>query len=138
MKLRERQDKIASELSRVVDALMEARTNNKFVLPYALRLQLDESRQALRGLGYEVIKPKELRLDALIKQYAKVGANANALTVQGITDEVLDALPKNQPAWGQVKAETSASGVLEATVYDYVEAETRAYLHGPELENIEF
>ena len=137
MKLRERQDAIALELTRVVDVLMQTRVSNKFALPYELRLKLDESRKTLRGLGYEIIKPKELRLDALIKREAKASAQANTLSVQGIRDRVLDAIPRHQPAWGQVKAATGASGILESLVYDYVEAETRAYLHGPELENIE-
>ena len=138
MKLRERLDELGTQLALLTAVMLETRTpQNKFALPYELRLKVDEVRVNLQGLGYEIHKPKQLRLSGLIKQHAKASAKANALTVQGIRDMTLDAIPKHEPAWAQVKAATGASGILESTVFDFVEAETRAYLHGPELENIE-
>ena len=135
MKMRHRIDELGTQLALLTDVLLNTRTpQNKYALVFDVRLKLDEVRVNLQGLGYEVFKPVELRLDALIKREAK---EANTLTVPDIRDRVLDELPKHEPAWAHIKSATGASGILESVVYDYVEAETRAYLHGPELENIE-
>ena len=132
MKLRERQDSIAIELTRVVDILSETRTaQGKFALAYDVRLKLDDVRQNLRGLGYEIIKPVELRLDKLIQREAKNSAQARALSIGDIRERVLAALPKHGPAWDQIKADTKANDTAESGVWDYVEADVRAYLLGP-------
>ena len=136
MKLRERQDAIALELTRVVDVLMQTRTpQNEFVLPYALRLKLDDIRVNLAGMGYEIIKPVELRLDKLIQREAKNSAQASALSIPDIQGRVIGALPKHDPAWSQIKEGTGALDTAESGVWDYVEAEVRAYLLGsPSIE----
>ena len=131
MKLRERQDGIAIELTRIVDTMMQTRVNNKFVFPYELRVKLDDIRVNLAGMGYEIIKPVELRLDKLIKREAKNSAQSNALSIVDIQDRVIGALSKHEPAWSQVKADTKANDTAESGVWDYVEAEIRAYLLGP-------
>ena len=111
---------------------MQTRVNNKFVFPYELRVKLDDIRVNLAGMGYEIIKPVELRLDKLIKREAKNSAQSNALSIVDIQG------PRNRgakqtrgPAWSQVKADTKANDTAESGVWDYVEAEIRAYLLGP-------
>ena len=132
MKLRERQDAIALELARIVDILSETRTaQGKFALAYDVRLKLDDVRQNLRGMGYEIIKPVELRLDKLIQREAKKSAQASALSIGDIRERVLAALPVHGPAWDQIKADTKANDTAESGVWDYLEAEIRAYLLGP-------
>ena len=132
MKLRERQDAIALELARIVDIISETRTaQGKFALAYDVRLKLDDVRQNLRGLGYEIIKPVELRLDKLIQREAKNSAQASALSIGDIRERVIGELTTNAPAWSQVKADANANDIAESGVWDYVEAEVRAYLLGP-------
>ena len=135
MKLRERQDALGEQLAVLTDVLMETRTpQNKFALPYDLRLKLDDVRKNLRGLGYEIIKPKPLRLDALIKLAAKASVQTGELSISTIIDSVLAALSTNEPAYTQVKAATGASDVLDARVWEYLETEINAYFYGPPLE----
>ena len=132
MKMRDRQDSIALELARMVDILSETRTaQGKFALAYDVRLKLDDVRQNLRGMGYEIIKPPQLRLDALIREQSKASAQSSALSIGDIRERVIGELTKNAPAWSQVKADANANDIAESGVWDYVEAEVRAYLLGP-------